>query len=564
MIYFFFFFGLALGLPLYEPQTIFSLNENSFTDSDFYEEVFKDDWDSYSLTKKRSTFNDVLKKELSFLAALQTGLTLDPLIDKQMQNRYEGLLINNTYEHLIARPLIDLSVVEKNIKNLLYKVEAHHILIGFAGSSQNTEATMSKKGAKNLADSLFILLQKEPLDKIVSVFGQYAKNYSIDPSVEKNSGFLGWVPWGRTVMSFQEPLFKLKTNVVSEPILTEYGYHLILKTNKDYSSHYYYNDKHYYDLAYKVAQNTLSFDVLKTEALKHDSLLFIENNFILYEKNIDLLYTFIQKKQQGKASGNKNMLLDWLEELQNFGLLFVVQNKGFGLKWFINKLEQTPASRIPPINSKESLILSIKSLLLQELVLEKGFKNNIDTTISFQRDLLINYKNILYNEYVTSLLNNLPTPDSLSVLTLYNEGVFNKEFVKPLRVVFSEIRVFDELVANQIIKDLDSGFSFDSLLVGYGGSIKEPVSSGKKSPLSETAFSLNVGDLSNVINNKNGSYSIIKIERFLKEEPFSLDLVYSQIERKITTKKQADIKENLLDYLIEILDVDINYKALGL
>lgn len=564
MMYIFFFFGLALGLPLYEPEIIFSLNETSFTDSDFYEEVFKDDWDGYSLTKKRSTFNDVLKKELSFLAAHQTGLTLDPLIDKQMQNRYEGLLINNTYEHLIARPLIDLSVVEKNIKNLLYKTEAHHILIGFVGSLQNTEATMSKKEAKALTDSLFILLQKEPLDSIVSVFGQYAKNYSIDPSVEKNSGFLGWVPWGRTVMSFQEPLFKLKTNVVSEPVLTEYGYHLILKTNKDYSSHYYYNDKHYYDLAYKVAQNTLSFDVLKTEALKHDSLLFIENNFILYEKNIDSLYAFIQKKQQGKASGNKNILLDWLDELQSFGLLFVVQNKGFGLKWFINKLEQTPASRIPPMNNKESLILSIKSLLLQDLVLEKGFKNKIDTTVSFQRDLLNNYKNILYNEYVTSLLNNLPAPDSLSVLTLYNEGVFNKDFIKPLRVVFSEIRVFDELVALKIIKNLDSGYNFDSLLVEYGGSIKEPVSSGKTTPLSDVAFSLKVGDLSNVINNKNGSFSIIKIERFLKEEPFSLDLVYSQIERKITTKKQSDIKENLLDYLIDFLGVDINYKVLGL
>ena len=66
-------------------------------------------------------------------------------------------------------------------------------------------------------------------ENIEDVFKKYAINYSIDPSVQNNFGFLGWVPWGRTVMSFQEPLFKLKNLVLSKPIHTEYGYHLILK-----------------------------------------------------------------------------------------------------------------------------------------------------------------------------------------------------------------------------------------------------------------------------------------------------------------------------------------------
>ena len=56
---------------------------------------------------------------------------------------------------------------------------------------------------------------------------QTAVDFSIDPSVKKNLGFLGWVPWGRTVMSFQEPLFSLDIGVVSSPVLTPYGFHLI-------------------------------------------------------------------------------------------------------------------------------------------------------------------------------------------------------------------------------------------------------------------------------------------------------------------------------------------------
>ena len=564
MIYLFFFLNWILAVTLHNPQTIFSFNEIIYTDSDFYEEVFKDDWDGYSVDKKHSLLKDVLKKELSFIVAQELGINLHPSVSAQLKNRYNGLLVNNTYEHLIARTLINTEVVQKNRNNLLNKAEAHHILIGFSGSVQNTEAVVSQEGAKALADSVYLLLQKEPSENFIDTFGDYAQNYSIDPSVEKNKGFLGWVPWGRTVMSFQEPLFNLELDKVSLPTLTEYGYHLILKTNEARSSYFYYNQSHYNDLAYKVAQNTLSFDILKASAAKHDSLLLESSGLVFYNQNIDSLFAFIQTKKKGQVSGNKNMLIGWLNELENFGVLFVAQNKGFGLKWFIEKLEKTSASRIPPLNNIDNLKLSIQSLLLQDLVLKEGFLNKIDTTVSFKRDLLINYKNILYSEYVSFLLNNIKKPDSLRVSDLYNIGVFNKEYVKPLRVVFSEVRVFSELVVKEIINKLDLGFDFDSLLVQYGGSIKEPVSSGTSTPLNMVAFNLKVGEFSDIVNNKNGSFSIIRIEKFLKEEPFNLSLVYAQIERKIISEEQGVINKNLLDSLIDFLNINVNYKVLGL
>ena len=564
MIYLFFFLNWLLAVTLHNPQTIFSFNEIIYTDSDFYEEVFKDDWDNYDLNKKQSLLTDVLKKELSFIAAQELGINLHPSVSAQLKNRYNGLLVNNAYEHLIARTLTDIGVVQKNINNLLNKVEAHHILIGFSGSVQNTDAVLSQDGAKALADSVYILLQNEPSKNFIDIFGDYAQNYSIDPSVEKNKGFLGWVPWGRTVMSFQEPLFNLKLNMVSQPTLTEYGYHLILKTNEARSSYFYYNQSHYNDLAYKVAQNTLSFDILKASAANHDSLLLKNSGLLFYNQNIDSLFAFIQAKKRGPISGNKNILLGWLGELENFGVLFVAQNKGFGLKWFIEKLEKTSASRIPPLNDVDNLKLSIQSLLLQDLVLREAFLNKIDTTVSFKRDLLKNYKNILYSEYVSFLLNNIEKPDSSRVSGLYKAGVFNKEYVKPLRVVFSEMRVFSEVVAKEIINKLDFGFEFDSLLVQYGGSIKEPVSRGSATPLNIVAFNLKVGETSSVVNNKNGSFSIIRIERVLKEKPFDLNLVYAQIERKIISEEQELIKKNLLNYLIGFLNIKVNYKVLGL
>ena len=563
MKYFLLCFSFCFCVSLYEPQTIFMYKNKNYTDVDFFEQIFKDDWDAFDQQKKLSLFEDYLKKELSVLACQKHGVDLIPSTQIKLREKFNALLINNTYEHFVARPLIDIDVVNKNIDFLNLKAEAYHLLIGFEGSVQNTDATLSQAGAKALVDSLYFLINNNKED-VVDVFSSYAETYSIDPSAKTNMGFLGWVPWGRTVMSFQEPLFNLNIGVVSRPILTEYGYHLILKTKQEFSSHYYYNKKNYLDLAWKVAQNTLSFDLLKKTASEYDSLMLKNSGFIFNEMLVDSLFKYIDKQQVVGVSGNKNLLLSWLRDLNDFGVLFIGSQKGFGVGWFVDKLEKTPASRIPPISSIENLKLSIRSLFLQDLVLTMGLENKIDTTTSFNKDFINNSRALLYNEYVSFLLNSLPAPDSVSVIELYNQGVFNKDFIKPFRVVFSEIRVFDRAVADSVFNLVEGGVVFDSLLVGFGGSIKEPVSSGANTPLSQVAFSLGVGGVSEVINNNNGSFSIIKVERFLEEEPFSLDLVYSQIERKIMSEKQEEIKSNLLNILLNDLDVKINYGVLGL
>ena len=74
---------------------------------------------------------------------------------------------------------------------------------------------MSKKQAFQLIDSLRVEINKEVSlgFNIEDVFSRFAVDFSIDPSVQNNLGFLGWVPWGQTVMSFQKPLFDLKINL---------------------------------------------------------------------------------------------------------------------------------------------------------------------------------------------------------------------------------------------------------------------------------------------------------------------------------------------------------------
>lgn len=61
-------------------------------------------------------------------------------------------------------------------------------------------------------------------------FEDLAKEYSTDPGSAQNGGDLGWFGEGAMVKEFQDAAFKLKEGEVSEPVKSEFGYHIIKVT----------------------------------------------------------------------------------------------------------------------------------------------------------------------------------------------------------------------------------------------------------------------------------------------------------------------------------------------
>lgn len=97
-------------------------------------------------------------------------------------------------------------------------VHARHILIGTAptSSAADTQAALKKiqevkaKAAAPNAD-----------------FAQLVKEYSTDETTKNRGGDLGFFQKGMMVPEFEKAAFELKTGQVSEPVKTQYGYHLI-------------------------------------------------------------------------------------------------------------------------------------------------------------------------------------------------------------------------------------------------------------------------------------------------------------------------------------------------
>lgn len=58
-------------------------------------------------------------------------------------------------------------------------------------------------------------------------FGKLARELSLDSGSAKRDGSLGYFSRGKMVKEFEAAAFSLEPNAVSEPIRTEFGYHII-------------------------------------------------------------------------------------------------------------------------------------------------------------------------------------------------------------------------------------------------------------------------------------------------------------------------------------------------
>jgi len=79
----------------------------------------------------------------------------------------------------------------------------------------------AKTRALALADSILIELRKG------ADFAVAAKRFSADPGSRDRGGELGWARRGLFVPEFDRVAFSLKIGVISEPVETPFGYHLI-------------------------------------------------------------------------------------------------------------------------------------------------------------------------------------------------------------------------------------------------------------------------------------------------------------------------------------------------
>ena len=173
--------------------------------------------------------------ELKALAQEARRLKIDqtPEAKAQMAMRDDQLIAGMLFQQISkeTKPSpADLQAYYDGHKNEWETVTARHILIRFKGSPVGL-----KEGQKDLTDEEALAKAKDLRVKIIAGgdFAALAKAESDDVGSGANGGSLGEFTHGRMVPAFDEAAFTLKVNDVSEPVKTQFGYHVIQVTKHD-------------------------------------------------------------------------------------------------------------------------------------------------------------------------------------------------------------------------------------------------------------------------------------------------------------------------------------------
>lgn len=182
----------------------------------------------FPVIRDRARMEDMLDKLLLVgqLAAdaKAAGFDTDPMVIKRMQLAAKEELAKAWVDHYVeSRKEADYTAMARetyqlNRENYMteHTVDVSHILIG---TDVRTE-----QEALDIAMTLYAELEANP-ERFDALVGEY----SDDESKANNKGSFKGVRRGDMVAPFEELAFELAVGDISEPLLTQYGYHLVRK-----------------------------------------------------------------------------------------------------------------------------------------------------------------------------------------------------------------------------------------------------------------------------------------------------------------------------------------------
>ena len=158
-------------------------------------------------------------------ALTETGSTLA----EYAKRVHDNVIIQDTIQQFIDK---EVKITPEEIKSFYDKnpdqfrqpetVRASHILIRVAPGAGD-DVKKEKRAQIEAARSLVRGGEK---------FADVARKISEDPGSAANGGDLGFFPRGKMVPEFDAAAFSLKTNTVSDVITTQFGYHVLLVTDR--------------------------------------------------------------------------------------------------------------------------------------------------------------------------------------------------------------------------------------------------------------------------------------------------------------------------------------------
>ncbi len=176
---------------------------------------------------KRQIAEQMVRVRLLSAEAKKRGIDKEPGFVAKAAFQYDNLLAGELFADMQKEVKSDDAALQKYFnahKQELEFVQARHILIRYKGS-----AVPMREGQKELTEEESLAKATELRKKIMAGedFAKLAKAESDDVGSGNVGGDLGNFKRGQMVPAFEQAAFSAKLNEVTEPVKTQFGYHII-------------------------------------------------------------------------------------------------------------------------------------------------------------------------------------------------------------------------------------------------------------------------------------------------------------------------------------------------
>ena len=489
-----------------------------------------------TVNEKRQYLDLMVTNRLKMLYGVEKGFEKEIALDEEKAK--QGIVLTKANEKYILGAFLAEPDVEEYRRHLGVTVISQNLVVRFKDRPMSPVA-LSKEDARKRADSIFAVISANNYNAIAERTSDF-KN----PSTQKGNTRTEKLTIGQLPYTYEKVVFKMKPNEISGPVEVPGAFVIIHLMSKDFSTHMMLDKDEVTDFMMSKLDDVDQFLIGPFQMNFSDSL-YRSGDVRMDDQNILFLSDRLKDTVDVRASVNL-----FTAEEQNL-VLARFNGGAVTLRSFLENYGPGIRVKFNAGLLSRAVETFCKALLMRKLIVDDGF---LDT--EEYRYLALSVKEALIVGRVDESIVSAYTGTSEEGLRkFYNDN--RSRYRTDGSIVVSEISTPHRSEIQKIQQTLTSGVAFEQAAAKVKGDEGKLVAKFSpnvtfnflaKNEIVSRAMKMNKGDVSDIINRKDGSFSMIRLVSKLEPQLMDFASARKRVENdyKRFTLKNAEM-ELLMD-----------------